>query len=482
MTFSEYSTLSVSKPRVLVELDLGKYNLQWINCGAGIWYVNFDNLYPEVDATLLSGFTSQTFGVIGSIKVEGAEQAEVATLAALTDDPESYYYDSANNELFVCLINYEEPSLHNISLGVIYGYSIDEFVPIDSTIPYEGRLSSNPSISISRDPLFFGKLMYSFSGFDLINADGYFDTFAIDNDIYGNSARVLFGYEEISINDYITLYQGVIEKVSINEDIINISIGDKRKQLSKSITYTCTNKNALDVIVEALVNNYGVTYSSNYFDLTSWAAAQALVPNVTIDIQPNKDMDDIPTNDLIENICGSVFGLFIIDSNNKYSFKIVDTTASASSTIYAIDILNNHSIDYDPTEVISSTKVGYNKNWEEGYTSPYTWLYDTLQEEAIFLKYKTYTQKEFFTLLIDTSAQTIIQAFSNTVLAYSKDVHGIGSVDVPMKYYTINLGDIVNIEINRPNSTMLGTKKCEIISKRYNLSALPMLNFGYRII
>ncbi len=488
MTLSEYSTKSVSKPRILIQIDLLKVNTQWINAGAGIWYVNFDNLYPEVDSTLLSGFTVQTFGGIGSVMVDTAFQTKVSTLAALTDDPGTYYFDEANKEVYICINNYDEPSLHDILLGVIHGYSYDEYTPIDSYFGYEGRLSGNPSISVSRDPLFFGKISYEFGNFELTNADGEFDTFAIDNNVHGNEARVYFGYDELSVNDYIKIYSGTIENISISEEIASFRIGDKRSQLSKSITYTCSALNALDAIVEVLVNNYGVVYSNNYFDLTEWAAAQALVPNITINIAANKDMDDIPTNDLIELICSSVFGMFIINSDNKYTFKIVDTTATASSTIYDIDILNRHNISYDPTEVITSTKVGYNKNWNEGYTSPYTFYYSNTTDEGLvtenesFLKYKTYNQKQFNTVLIDTSALTVIKAFSDTILNYSKDVHGTGEIEVPMKYYDIDITDIVNIEINRETTTMLGTKKCEIISKKYNLSPLPTITFGYRII
>jgi hypothetical protein len=482
MTFSEYSIKSVSKPRILVQIDILKVNTQWINTGAGIWYVNFDNLYPEVDSTLLDGFTVQTFGGIGSVMIDTAFQTKVSTLAELTSDPGTYYFDEANKEVYICINSYDEPSLHDILLGVIHGYSYDDFTPVDSYFHYQGRLSGSPEISVSRDPLFFGKLQYNFGSFQLVNADGEFDTFAIDNNVYGNEARVYFGYEDLSVNDYIKLYSGVIEKISIAEDYATFSIGDKRKQLSKSITYTCSALNALDAIVEVLNTNYGTVYSDNYFNTIEWDIAKALVPNVTINIAPGKDMDDIPTNDFIELICKSVFGLFLVNTDNKYTFKIVNTTASASSTIYAIDILNHHEIEYDPTEVISSTKIGYNKNWNEGYQSPYTWLYDTSQENTIFLKYKTYNQKEFMTALIDTSAQTVIQAFSDIILNYTKDVHGIGSVEVPMKYYTIELTNIVNIEINRETTTMLGTKRCEIISKKYNLSGLPTITFGYRII
>ncbi|HUW45691.1 MAG TPA: hypothetical protein VMW50_07840, partial [Dehalococcoidia bacterium] len=62
MTFEELSNKSVSSLRTLVQIDLGNINIQWVNAGAGIWYVNFTGLYPEVDDSLLDGFTAQLFG------------------------------------------------------------------------------------------------------------------------------------------------------------------------------------------------------------------------------------------------------------------------------------------------------------------------------------------------------------------------------------------------------------------------------------
>ena len=65
-------------------------------------------------------------------------------------------------------------------------------------------------------------------------------------------------------------------------------------------------------------------------------------------------------------------------------------------------------------------------------------------------------------------------------MAYAKDVHGIFSIDVPMKYYNVAFGGVVNIELNRQNATMLGIKKCEIISKTYNLES-ENINLNLRI-
>lgn len=473
MTFSEYAAKSVSDAMVLIQINIGNNNSQWINAGSGIWKMNMLNSYPEVDATLLDGFTAQAFGVVGSLTVDGILQTEAASLLALTGDTEAYYWDGATQTLYVCLVNYDEPSLHDVFLGIIWGYSFDEFIPMGSRQLFEGRLLGSPQISQSRDPLYWGKMQFAFGGVTLINADGAFDTFAQDNDAYGNETQIYFGYKQLDIADYIRIHTGVIQSIGVSEEEAQFNIADKRIQLTKPIQYVCTSLNALDAIVAILVASYGVQYNDTYFDTTAWDAASALVDVITIDMKQVG-----ATIDVIEEICASVFGLFLILPDNRFSFKIVDTTASALTTIVAADILNHHSYNYDPSEVISSVKVGYDKNWDSDYVSPYTFVIDTSEEAAVFLKYKTYNQKTFYTLLTTASAAS---AFGTKVLTYAKDVHGIGDITVPMKYYSYGVADIVNAEINRETTTMLGTKKVEIISKRYNLRDAN-LTFWYRIV
>jgi hypothetical protein len=483
MSFSDYANKSVNNLRTLVQLDISKINLQWVNAGAGIWYVNFDGLYPEVGPPgddLLQGFTSQSFGDIGSVLVDTISYTKVDSLLSVTSNNISFYYDDTNKEVYVHFINNDEPFIHDVWLSIIYGFSYNDFIPIGSNTFYDGRITDDISFSESRDPLFFGKMQYNIGSVTLNNSDGYFDTFQ-NNLFYGNPIRFLLGFSELDIDDYITVASGIIEKINISEDKATISLSDKRKTLSKNITYSCTNKNALEVIRELLLTHYNAYYDSSYYDMTAWGIAEAVAPNITIDIAPGKGMEDSDVIDIIEMICTSIFGLFKITPENKYSFKIVDTTASSLSTIINNDIIGNNSVDYDPYEVISSAKIGYNKNWNEGYTSPYTFYYDTSYENSVFLLYKVYNQKQFNTVLIDTSALTVIKAFSNTILNYSKDVHGIGSIKIPIKYYEIEVGDIYDIEINRETTTMLGTKKCEILSKSTSIYD-GFITCGYRII
>lgn len=466
MTFAEYTQRSVSSPAILVEMDISSINTQWVNCGAGIWKVNFDGLYPEVDSSLLDGFTAQDFWGVGSIQIDTIFLTKVSSLLLVSSTYQSFYWDNSDNTLYVTLPNYSEPILfETIFVGVIYGYTKKEFTPIGTSQIYEGRLGKVPSIGYARDPLYFGKISYPSVSINLINADGEFDQFSDTFNIYGNQVRIYFGYEEIDYSEYQLIYTGYIEKINVNEEYLQIQISDLRKKLSDKIYYECEDKNALDAIVELLqLAGIYLVYNDVYFNTTAWEIAKALVPNITITMKENSTEEVIK---MIEDICTSVFGLFIIESDGRYSFKIIDNSATATVAIPRSDILNsNLEIEYSPEEVLSSVRVSYAKILQ-GNTSDYkTWLIDTSRENDIFKKYKVKIQNDFDTCLVDSTAA---QNFADTILDYSQDVHGRLKLEVPMKYYSLEFGGVVNAYLDRIQSTMLGNKKCEILSKYYNL-------------
>ncbi len=192
MSFATEIEKSVSDPRVLIELDIGVVNTQWVNDGAGIWEYNFDASYPRVDDSLLDGFTAATIVNVGSVQSSGILLTQVLTLAEVGATAQTWFFDKAAASLHICFQSYDEPFIHDVYIGVIFGYSYDEFTPLGMIIPqlYEGRIISAPRISIARDPLFFGKLQYGGGAVVLNNMDGELDEFAQNNDIYGNPARV----------------------------------------------------------------------------------------------------------------------------------------------------------------------------------------------------------------------------------------------------------------------------------------------------
>jgi hypothetical protein len=464
MTLTQYNEKSVSDRRILFEIDQTQINLQWINAGVGVWYVNFDNLYPEVETDLIPAwFTVQLFTNIGSVQVVGVPLTQSATLLLCSENEGTFYFDITANELFIHLNLGLDPLLRSsqIHIGVVYGYSFHSFIPIGIDLPYEGRLLSIPQINKSRDPMYWGKIQFEGGSVSLNNADGFFDQMGEDNNVYGNTTRVKFGYRDLPISEYATVFVGYAEKLEISSTQLQLSFKDKRKQLSKAITYSCTNKNALEAIEELLLDNYGVAYNTVYYDITQWEIAKALAYTVTLNYTKETEVIKI-----IEDICASIFGLFIVEVDGRYSFKITSPSdLSGTLVIPNDDIINDFSLAYDPLQIISSTKIGYAKDWTTT-GSAYTYLVDTSQEASIFSSYKTYSQKTFDTSLPDL---TQAQDFSDRILEYASIVRAQTKIEVPIKYWTLDIGDFVDVQLNRSATNWMGWRKCEILSKDFEL-------------
>jgi len=469
MTISTAIQRNTSKHRIVVELDIGIPNEQWVNNGAGLWCVNTNNIYSWVDTSLLEeGFTAQGFRPIGSAKCDGVPLTEGTSTADLSDTPSAWYYDGTTGTLYITCPDFDEPSLHSISIGQIYAYSHHAFIPTNGPVPVEGRLMNIPGIKESRDPLFYGRLSFPAISVQLANGDGEFDLFGRDVDIYGNDCRVFVGFEDVDYTEWLRVFTGFMQSITVGEEAATISVSDKRRQLTAPITYSCTDTNALTAIEEIITQAYGYTYDSTFYDTTEWATAKALVANVTIDMQ-----EPAPVIDVIADICGSVFGLFRVNADNLFTFKVVDASEAAQATILAGDIVNKHSISYDPSEVVSSVRVGYAKNWGDG---TYTYYTDTSREAAVFAQYKTYNEKTFDTLLVDEAAAI---AFAEKVLDYTEDVHGTEVITVPLENHGVQLGDQINVTIQRGNQSMIGDLKAEVISVE-RVMDVPLMKLGIR--
>ena len=402
----------------------------------------------------LTGFTAQGFRPIGSVKVDGASLQLGTSTADLADTPRAWYYDGANAMVYYTMPNFDEPSLHTVQLGEVYAYARGAFRPIGGPVPVEGRLVNTPAPSESRDPLFFGRFRYPAISVQLANGDGELDTWGRDIDIYGNDCRVLIGAEDLSYSEYLKVFTGFMQSVTVSEETISISVSDKRKQLTKPLTYATTNTNALTAIEEILAEAYGYTVDSTFYDLDAWNTAKALVANVTLDYQ-----EPAAAIDVIEYIASSVFGLFRVDADNLFSFKITDWAATPVARIPSTDILNAHSISYNPTEVVSSVRVGYDRDWATS-GNQYTYYTDDSREETVFNTYKTYQERTFDTGLIDEAAAI---AFATQVLDYVDTVRGTETITIPIANYGTELADLLWVESDRGTQPMLGMQSAEVL-------------------
>jgi len=276
------------------------------------------------------------------------------------------------------------------------------------------------------------------------------------------------GYADLAFDDYELLYTGAIEQVTVSEEQLSLSITDKRSTLKKKVQYSCTEKNALEAIREILLDKYLLPYTSVFYDTTAWAAAEAVAPDITIDISGDDTEEVIK---IIENICTSIFGFFNTTADGKYTFRFVDTSATSETTI--LHTLNRHEVKYDPSEVVSSVKIAYGET-----ASGYSYFTDTTRETDVFTQYRVYNEREFKTYLPDATAASVL---STSILDYTEDVHGAMEVDTAIRYYDLEVGDTVDIVVNRSVNEMLGTKKAEVVKVAYDL-AVPKMKIGVRFV
>lgn len=90
--FAELSIKPFSKKILLGELDIGTQQSFFSNWAAGIWYVDFDNVYDRIDASLLDGVSSSNINSVGSIYANGILLLKVDTLADVFTNAQSFFW------------------------------------------------------------------------------------------------------------------------------------------------------------------------------------------------------------------------------------------------------------------------------------------------------------------------------------------------------------------------------------------------------
>lgn len=367
----------------------------------------------------------------------------------------------------------------DLSAGTV-GYCDKDFTPIGSPRFYEGRLTSIFDIGRSRDALTWGKIEYSGGTVTLNNSDGHFDSLTTSNwfvGYYGKVCRMKIGYEELDYDDYKIIWSGYVETIELSVNTLSLNLMETRKKLADAdITCRWTNKNAMDALKEIIQTAYpGDIYNDTYFDTTAWELASA--QNCLISLQA---LEPKKSSEVIDNICTSIFGLFFMTPDNRYSFRIVNPDATALTTISSGDVISEPpAIQYDPTNIVSSVIINCEISYDADLDVYVKQCEDKTREAYVSSTYSIINKKTILTYLPSTDAA--LQKFATQYLDYCCDVHGTFSIDVPMKYYTLEVGDTVNVELKRNGGVdYAGTQKCEILSKMYKLD-FPMITLGMRI-
>ncbi len=560
MTFSEAAAKPISRKIVLLELDIGQEWAQWFNRYAGAWYINFDVIYSLIDTAFLAGADSLEVTRIGSVKVDGLSLSPVSGAEDVQLNDGSFYYHAASKTLYVHCPDGDEPHIHRMVVGEAYGVCRGKDGPaIYNGFPYEQRLKSAPAISKKKDPLFFGKVAFGGGEVAIDNSDGHFDLFGEDNDVFGNSARLLAGFDAAAYEDFRPIFSGFMDRISIGPGELRVSIQDPREQLSlelprnsfdktaypnlkdssvgkpiplgygamRNVPVICTNEaespapatfnfklfdvadhsygikaidrvyvkgvektpsatdlvnatfslatadydpgdevtcdcegfvdpagnlieNAVDALVDLLTTYYPVAFNDNFFDLAYWESAAT--PAIGLFIGKSRKLIEV-----LEEICATTLASFLVMDDGRYAHRLYNELAAVRQTFQVHDLLEVPTVDYDPTEILTSVRVGYNRDWVADEFYEYI---DRGQEAAIFRKFKTYRTKLFETLLTSSADAAI---FSSKVLALSGDVKRTFVLKTKTQAIERVLGDLIIAPVRRVNGAFLGDCKAEVI-------------------
>lgn len=242
MTYSDLINRPNSKKITLVEIDAPIQGLRWINYQPGIWYTRISPGSADFEddrgnTGYWEGRNDEIFN-IQSLNVDGTLYSEVGSVATVVTTDKSWYYNKSTTDIYVHFEDYEPPEIYFFILpGAAIGFSHNINTETNNyyeDIYYNDYILSLPTLSKSKDPLFFGILRFEGGRIGFDNKDGFFDDFA-SRDLYGQPVRIKFGFEGIDFTEYQTLYTGRVEDFAHDLSSFTLNVADQRKMISRNL-------------------------------------------------------------------------------------------------------------------------------------------------------------------------------------------------------------------------------------------------------
>jgi len=241
MTFQDCLQKPSSNKIVLVEIDTPLYFL-WNNYAPGLWFTYVPaSKQTDIDDygnVAYIGNNDSRYYNFNSLNANGEQYTEVANLTLLHSTNKSWFYDTANEKIYVHLDSFEPPCVYAIiAPGAVIGFTLGEDKISNNyfeDIEYFPSVKSIPNLSKKKDSLFFGLIQYQGGTITFHNEDGYFDNFAT-RDLYGQPVRVRLSFEGLDYADSLLVYSGRVGKMSHDFSTFKLQIDDTRKLLSRKL-------------------------------------------------------------------------------------------------------------------------------------------------------------------------------------------------------------------------------------------------------
>jgi hypothetical protein len=201
-------------------------------------------------------------------------------------------------------------------------------------------------------------------------------------------------------------------------------------------------ENVLDVIGDLLTNHISLSYTSDNYDQTEWAAAKILAPDIQYFTDKSAKIESI-----IEEICVSLNGVKYAKSNGKFTFRYLHAPKSIIETIEKSEFFEGLEADYPSNNYLSTVVLAYDKDYGENKLS--TYIDDSLEEELLDT-YDVSYRYEAETLL---GSLTDVQALDGNLLnTYAKITQWI-TIMVNISHIQLELLVDATVELDRLSRT-----------------------------
>ena len=241
MSFATELAKATSDKLALVEFDIGReWNeyatvdggyVAWVNYEPGIYYTRFDGVYPDVDSYWLDQtIATAAVTTVGGVTYDGTNRLSQKTSVASMFTEPSFYYDRSDETLYVHMPTGNSPATYNIRIGIATQVATKHYIDELQGNQYDADLMSVPSVKKSIDPLFFGRISFDDASFALDNHNGTYD-FLTTQDVFGQTVRFYLGFSSLAFTDFLNVWTGYLDDVTIGEDALQIRASDPRRAL-----------------------------------------------------------------------------------------------------------------------------------------------------------------------------------------------------------------------------------------------------------
>lgn len=219
-------------PIVVAQFTVSSPWTAWANLSAGLWYINFNGVYPLIDAELSEGLPTKAIeAAVGSVVYRGEDLLKAESLTELASAP-SFYWNSQTLDLVVHFPAFNPPN-ETTSVGIIYSVSHELYDSLEGFVFFP-HMKDLPPTAQEKDRLFFKKIAISSWTMTLDNAGHDYDGMP-EWGVYNKVVKYYIGRSDLAFSSFAPLKQGRIRDFSFENNEVVINIQDLRAQLATRV-------------------------------------------------------------------------------------------------------------------------------------------------------------------------------------------------------------------------------------------------------